>query len=112
MSKISIRRKGRKILILCLPAAVILGGGYTIYRSLGEEQETAASSNYKEETVRRGSVSAGINESGTIAYGTTEQVFSMAEVTEVSVSSSDSSSETSGNSSFAQGKQITRRILY
>lgn len=104
MSKISIRRKGRKILILCLPAAVILGGGYTIYRSLGEEQETAASSNYKEETVRRGSVSAGINESGTIAYGTTEQVFSMAEVTEVSVSSSDSSSETSGNSSFAQGE--------
>lgn len=41
MSKISIRRKGRKILILCLPAAVTLGGGYTIYRSLGEEQETA-----------------------------------------------------------------------
>ena len=60
---------------MCLPAAVILGGRYTIYRSLGEEQETAASSNYKEETVRRGSVSAGINESGTIAYGTTEQGF-------------------------------------
>lgn len=103
MSKLSIRKKGKKILIVCLPAVVILGGGYAAYRTLGKEQETAATSNYKEETVRRGSVSAGISESGTIEYGTTEQIFSIAEVTEVSVSSSDSSSETSGTTASAQG---------
>ena len=66
MSKLSIWKKGRKILIVCLPAVVILGGGYAAYRTLGKEQETAATRNYKEETVRRGSVSAGISESGTI----------------------------------------------
>ena len=77
MSKLSIRRKGRKILIVCLPAAGDLRRAAMQCLPLSGEKsrKRRASSNYKEETVRRGSVSAGISESGTIAYGTTEQGF-------------------------------------
>ena len=102
MSKRKTRRKGRKILIFFLLAAAILGGSYVVYLNSGEEQEAVSTQSYKEETVRRGSVSAGIQESGTIEYGTTEQTFQVAEVTEVSVSSSNSSGTSDGASS-AQG---------
>lgn len=98
MSKKKSKRAGRKVIILLVTGLVIGGSGYILYQSK-EQEATSTAQAYKEETVRRGSVSTGILESGTIEYGTVEQTFEVAEVAEVS---SDSSSSGTGVSS-AQG---------
>ena len=94
--------KNRKISkkLVPLAAAVVVAGtaaGWKLSRIQSVSATTDAA--YKTETVRKGTVSSGISESGTVTYGTTEQTFSVAEITEVSLSSSDSSSDSSDSGS-------------
>lgn len=65
------------------------------------DRAVSADQAYKTETVRRGNVTSGISESGTIEYGTKEQTFCVAEITEVSAA--DSSESSSGSSSMQGG---------
>ena len=79
-------------------AAAVVVAGIAAGWKISQIQSVSAitDSAYKTETVRKGTVSSGISESGTVTYGTTEQTFSVAEITEVSLtSSSDSSSDSS-----------------
>ena len=94
--------KNRKVSkkLVPLAAAVVVAGtaaGWKLSRIQSVSATTDAA--YKTETVRKGTVSSGISESGTVTYGTTEQTFSVAEITEVSLSSSDSSSDSSDSGS-------------
>ena len=94
--------KNRKVSkkLVPLAAAVVVAGtaaGWKLSRIQSVSATTDAA--YKTETVRKGTVSSGISESGTVTYGTTEQTFSVAEITEVSLSSSDSSSDSSASGS-------------
>ena len=94
--------KNRKVSkkLVPLAAAVVVAGtaaGWKLSRIQSVSATTDAA--YKTETVRKGTVSSGISESGTVTYGTTEQTFSVAEITEVSLSSSDSSSDSSNSGS-------------
>ena len=88
MSKKRKKRHTGKVLIGC---AVLAAAGFAVYKyqfeGMGNTQETEVF--YKEETVRRGSVTSGITESGTVTFGSKEQDFSLAEL--ISVSSSSSS---------------------
>lgn len=81
-------------------AAAGTGIGWEWSRNQGETSDLSA---YKTETVRRGNVTSGISENGTVEFGTTEQTFSVAEITEVSLSSGNSSDSTSDLSSGASG---------
>lgn len=98
-------RKLSKKLVPLAAAAVVVGtaAGWKLSRIQSVSATTDAA--YKTETVRKGTVSSGISESGTVTYGTTEQTFSVAEITEVSLSSSDSSSDSSdsGNNESQSG---------
>ena len=103
--------KNRKVSkkLVPLAAAVVVAGtaaGWKLSRIQSVSATTDAA--YKTETVRKGTVSSGISESGTVTYGTTEQTFSVAEITEVSLSSSDSSSDSSdsGNSESQSGTSV------
>lgn len=98
----------RKIIRTVLPlVAIVLAAGTAVYWKSNQSQEitVTADSAHKTETVRKGTVSSGISESGTVTYGTIEQTFSVAEITETAVTSSDSSdsensiSQTTQNSS-------------
>ncbi len=107
MSKGKSRHMGRKLLLTVLALAVAGCGAYAFYQNR-EQQNSSASDAYKKEIVRRGTVSTGIQESGTIAYGTMEQIFEVAEVTEVSTDSSGSdSNSSSGSFSSGQGNAGT-----
>lgn len=68
-----------------------------------DEKKEADNGAYKTETVRRGTVTAGISENGAVEFGTTEQTFSVAEITEVSVSEADSSTGNTGDASGTAG---------
>ena len=94
--------RNRKISKKLVPVAVaVVVAGIAAGWKISQIQSVSAITDtaYKTETVRKGAVSSGISESGTVTYGTTEQTFSVAEITEVSLtSSSDSSSDgSSGN---------------
>ena len=94
--------KNRKISKKLVPLAVaVVVAGTAAGWKLSRIQSVSATTDaaYKTETVRKGTVSSGISESGTVTYGTTEQTFSVAEITEVSLSSSDSSSDNSDSGS-------------
>ena len=94
--------KNRKISKKLVPLAVaVVVAGTAAGWKLSQIQSVSATTDaaYKTETVRKGTVSSGISESGTVTYGTTEQTFSVAEITEVSLSSSDSSSDSSDSGS-------------
>ena len=100
------RKLSKKLVPLAVAAvAITAAAGW----KSGKIQEVSATTDsaYKTETVRRGTVSSGISESGTVTYGTTEQAFSVAEITEVSAVSSDSSSDgsDSGSSQSVQGTE-------
>lgn len=97
MSKKMSKRTGKRLGILAL-LVVLTGAGCFAVSRKSSKKETASSAAYKEEVVRKGSVSTGITESGTIEYGTTEQVFEVAEITEVSSSDTESSGSTSTES--------------
>ena len=102
MSKKRPRRRAGKVLLAIVLVLAAGAGGYTVYLRQNQQEETLSAQNYKEETVRRGSVSSGIQEDGTIEYGTTEQTFTVAEVTTVSASSdTDSSASQDGGSGTA-----------
>ncbi len=93
------KRKRKKGAVYRLAALLILAGaGVAAWRFYAKEEtvstETAANA-YREETVKSGAVISGITESGTVAFGTLEQEFSVAEVTEVSSDSSSSSASQS-----------------
>lgn len=88
----------KKIIKKIVPlAAVVLAAGTLVRWEAGRMQDDAATTGgtYKTEIVQRGTVSSGISESGSVTYGTTEQTFSIAEITEVSLNSSDSTSDSS-----------------
>ncbi|MCQ4774311.1 efflux RND transporter periplasmic adaptor subunit [Lacrimispora saccharolytica] len=94
--------KNRKISKKLVPLAVaVVVAGAAAGWKLSRIQSVSATTDaaYKTETVRKGTVSSGISESGTVTYGTTEQTFSVAEITEASLSSSDSSSDSSDSGS-------------
>ena len=87
------RKKRGKLLFLAAVFAAACGAGAWQYLKLAEN-DTKKSDAYKTETVKRGTVSTGINEDGTVEFGAQEQIFSVAEITDTSVSASaDSSSE-------------------
>lgn len=100
--KISLKMK------VSLAAVLLLAAGTAVAASVQKPQNTSATTSaYKEETVQRGDVVSGISESGTVEFGTTEQTFSVAEITEVSTTDTeDSTSSESGaenTSSAASG---------
>ena len=87
------RKKRGKLLFLAAVFAAACGAGAWQYLKLAEN-DTKESDAYKTETVKKGTVSTGINEDGTVEFGAQEQIFSVAEITDTSVSASaDSSSE-------------------
>lgn len=86
MSKSAKKRTVGLLVILAAAAGVM-----TWYNQRGDVQTVENEKNYKEEKVKYGSVATGITESGSVSFGTLEQVFEIAEVT-VTSSSSDSSS--------------------
>lgn len=97
MSKKKRRYEGRRTLILIGLIMLIGGGGYfALYQKEHTDQEVLASQGYKKELVRRGAVSVGIGESGTIEYGTLEQIFEIAGITEVDTGSSKSGDSSEG----------------
>lgn len=101
------KHTGRKIAAAVVVVAAAGGtAGWTYYQN---QQSSAVSvvSAYKTETVRKGNVTSGISESGTVEYGTTEQEFSVAEITEVSVSSSSSSDSSDSSSDTATAAAAT-----
>ena len=106
MSKKRKLRAGRKKAVLLLVLAAALAGVYLGMQGEKTQESYTEAQTYKEETVRRGSVSTGVTESGTITFGTVDQTFEVAEVTEVDASSdtsSDSSAGTSAQASSAAG---------
>ncbi len=94
----------RNLLILL----VILGIAAAVWVLMEQNREETAeeeTTSYKQETVKYGSVITGITESGSVAYGTTEQVFSVPEVVETS-SESSVSTETGNNDLSADWNQM------
>lgn len=89
------RKRNKKVirglvLLVAITAVCETAAGQIWQRT---QKENADSGVYKTELVRRGSVSTGISESGTVEFGTTEQIFSVAEITEVIVSNSDTDAD-------------------
>lgn len=101
-----VRKKKHKAVILLIFCVIIAGAGLAIYVLYGKNaasKEADSVSVYKEETVKYGSVVAGISESGTVTFGSQEQVFSLAEITDVSESSSSESSSQDSSSNMSMG---------
>ncbi len=82
-------------LVILLVIVAIAAAAVVIYLDRQDNQEEAEVT-YKEETVRYGSVITGITESGTVSYGTTDQEFSVPEITETSSDTSTSGTSTVG----------------
>lgn len=85
------RKKNISLGILLLLAVAAAVAGLKLYRQKQKTQSQPVKT-YKEEMVRRGTVLSGISENGTVEFGTSEQTFSVAEVTEVASASSESAS--------------------
>ena len=92
-----------KIVFACVLSIGAAGaGGYLYYQNVAKT-EKGTEENYQKELVRRGSISTGIRESGTIEFGTKEQIFEVAQISEVSASDSSSSGGASSGSSSVPG---------
>ena len=89
------KHTGRNILIFLVLVCAALAASYYFYTLQEEKKNQADTVNYKEETVKKGSVAVGITESGTVTLGSSEQDFSVADVIEVESTSSSSDSSTS-----------------
>lgn len=106
------KHKGIKtVLVLAVLAGTGVYGGSKGYTLFLEQQAEKGAPVYKTETVRKGNVSSGIREDGTISYGTQEQTFQVAEITQVSLTaSSDSDASTgsagAGNTSAGDGSAM------
>ena len=102
MSKSAKKKTAGLIIVLAAAAGVI-----TWHNQNEDTQTVQTKMAYKEEKVKRGSVAAGITESGSVSFGTLEQLFEVAEVTETSASgsSSESSSEASESQGMTSGGQ-------
>lgn len=88
------KKQGKAIAgILVLSAAV---GGVFYMNQKKENSSETQMADWKTETVQYGSVTTGITESGSVAFGELEQIFSLAEAAEVSAADSSSSSDSSG----------------
>ncbi len=83
------------LVIIGLAAAALY-----IYFNLPESTEEPAVS-YRQETVKYGDVVTGITESGTVAYGTTDQEFSVPEIAETSSETSSGTTDTAGTSDMS-----------
>lgn len=105
MSRKRKKRHTGKILIVCVVLAAA-GGAVYKYKFVETSGTPETETSYKKEKVTRGSVTSGITESGTVAFGSKEQEFSLAELVSVSDSSdtSDSSDDTQ-TSSMNMGMQ-------
>lgn len=103
MSRKRKKRHTGKVLVGCV---VLAAAGFAVYKYQFEDNSKTqqAEVSYKEETVKYGSVTSGITESGTVTFGSKEQDFSLAEL--ISVSSSSSSDSSSGDSA-ASGSQAS-----
>lgn len=95
------KKKNIPLRILIVLVVLAAGGyaGWNIYIQKEHAVQTASLAAYKEETVRKGTVATGVSESGTVSFSTVEQNFAVAEVTEVSTSTSSASSTGSQSSS-------------
>ncbi len=82
-------------LVILLVIVAVAAAAVMVYLDRQENQEEAEVT-YKEETVKYGSVITGITESGTVSYGTMDQVFSVSEITETSSNTSTSGTSTAG----------------
>ena len=90
--------------VVCLSGAAVQSAS-DLFFGQGKAEQTSASE-YQTATVQKGNVSVGITESGTVEFGTKEQTFSVAEITEVSLTDSEESSDTQSTddaSGFSSG---------
>lgn len=92
MSKQKYRKGIAGVLVLAAAAA----GGVFYLKQNKEGDSVSQAGDWKTETVQYGSVTTGITESGSVAFGELEQVFSLAEVTEVSSEASSTSADSAG----------------
>ena len=97
MSK-SAKRKAAGLVVVLAAAA----GVFVWYNQQGDTKTVQSDKTYKQEKVKYGSVATGITESGTVSFGSLEQVFEVAEVTVTGTSSSSSSSSSSDGASGSQ----------
>ena len=89
--------KKRQMIILSIAAAVCFVAvltGVILVQSSGEKTETT----YRETTVKRGSLSVGVTESGSVDIGTVEQTFDLDMSALQRTSTGDSSSGSSTGS--------------
>lgn len=92
------RKKKRIGIKIAAALFVVAGAGAAFYmKQQSDVAEDTTGTQYKEETVQRGSVATGITESGTVTFGSQEQEFSVAEIVEVSTSSDSSSTSQSSS---------------
>lgn len=94
MSRRKVGSAAVKLVIFCLAAGAGTAA-YINFRST-DSSVSESSQSYIETTVQRGSVAVGIQESGSVTFGSNEQDFSVAEITEVSQSDSTTTSASSG----------------
>lgn len=97
------KRRAVKLALFCLAAAGAGAGIYMNYRGSAVSAVSEKGQAYVETKVQRGTVAVGITESGSVTYGSNEQDFSVAEITEVSQSDSSTADSSSAVSSGGQG---------
>lgn len=98
-------RKSKKgILLIIFLLAIASAGGYYYRTQTKSEMEPVT--NYKQELVRRGNISAGLSESGTVNFGTIDQSFHVEEPSETS-----NNSDSGGNGSGSEKEQKTELLV-
>lgn len=98
------RHKGKKAVLAVVIMAAGAGGVWFYLQN--QPQNSTQTLSGKEETVQKGTITAGILEDGSVTYGTNSQIFTVSEITEVDTSDSESeNSETAsaGTETMANG---------
>ncbi len=101
----------RSIWFILLVLIVVISGvavGYLYLQKKNNEKNNLEQ--YKQETVKRGSISTGIIENGTVSFESVDQIFQIAEISEVSQDASSGASgengKGSGNTGSGQGQSM------